>query len=91
MSKATSNKTNVDRVDALEGVLAQVVRLASYRDTEDVDVLHGRLRRIDRLALNAMVASRKAVSGVLADLERVPLVSIGPSGIGGEYQKEIKP
>ena len=46
---------------------------------------------IDRYAEKIM-RSRRFLNNLQADLDKIknqlPLVSIGPSGIGGEYQKE---
>ena len=47
---------------------------------------------IDRYA-DKIMRSRRFLDNLQADLDKIkdqspPLVSIGPSGIGGEYQKE---
>jgi len=42
-------------------------------------------------ALNRLITSDKVLKGLIRDLNKrksKPIVSIGPSGIGGPYQKE---
>jgi len=39
--------------------------------------------------LDRMLISTKVVAGVHRDMDMLPLVSIGPSGIGGRYQTEF--
>jgi len=46
-------------------------------DNEDVDAW-----------AEKMSQDREAMDRLQADLDDLPLVSIGPSGIGGKYQKE---
>ena len=48
-------------------------------------------RMVSEAMLNDLLGSEQVLTGIERDLEAapIPLVSIGPSGIGGEYQREF--
>jgi hypothetical protein len=50
----------------------------------------GKLEPKQFYSLLAQVKGQRRIKPNLNDVDAVPLVSIGCSGIGGEYQREIK-